>query len=373
MSFRNKFFTLVLSILFVLVSGSCQVFALTINVTGNSHEITDGESSGLGMSVKGGENFSITLTASDLSGASVQWNNTWSDYDKDTYEKMQLPNYKYTTDGTESKQLSTVNFSPSGNMLTIAGTLNSDVARLTLIIVATELDSNGNAITISYPVIPSTATWGFTIDNSDYFGNNNAPAPSPEQENGENNNNKVPDQNLNKNESKELEHAVITPVKLSDDVIERLAENISVDVNEFKLLTSRDFTTTIPPEPTDKMRQQVKDKGYEFAAKLNTINVQKDGWYVFQVTVSDDLLGTKVSDLKLYGAERGDFISANSSGTVRAAFGLMPLVNGITGGFEVSNLLGVKLDTLPKQFLATMFLSASKSLTVYIVKILIFR
>ena len=167
-----------------------------------------------------------------------------------------------------------------------------------------------------------------------------------------------------------LNQAIIFPVVLSDEVIARLAQNISVDPSEIILLTSADFTTSEPPEPTNAMRQRVQSDNGQFMAKLNTINVSRDGWYVFMVTVSDDLVGTKVSDLCLYGAEASDF-TASSAGSVSAAFDLLPMANGLTGTLEISNLFGVKLDTLPKQFLATMFLSASKSITVYIVKIII--
>ncbi|MBR0079100.1 MAG: hypothetical protein IJP69_01865 [Synergistaceae bacterium] len=166
----------------------------------------------------------------------------------------------------------------------------------------------------------------------------------------------------------ELNVAIIAPVELSDDIIQKLADNISVDRSEIKLLTSRDFTTANPPEPTQAMREQVKNDNYEFMAKLNTITVSEDGYYVFAVTVSDDLVGTKVSDLRLFYAESSDFTGSS----LKASFGLMGVLNGVTGGFEVSNFLGVKLDTVPKQFLATMFLSASKSITVYILKILLF-
>ncbi|MBQ3455171.1 MAG: hypothetical protein IJG36_01920, partial [Synergistaceae bacterium] len=82
-------------------------------------------------------------------------------------------------------------------------------------------------------------------------------------------------------------------------------------------------------------------------------------------TVSDDLVGLSVSNLKVLTADESDF-----AGALRASFGVMGLVNGVTGGFEISNLLGVKLDTVPKQFLATMMLTAGKSLTTYLVKII---
>ena len=164
----------------------------------------------------------------------------------------------------------------------------------------------------------------------------------------------------------ELHQAVISPVVLSSDVIARLANNISVDPSAINLLTSADFDPSDPPEPTESMRQEVANQNGQFMAKMNTVKVNKDGWYVFMVTVSDDLVGTPVGDFRLYSAEESEF-----SGAFRASFGLMPIVNGVTGGLEITNLFGVKLDTMPKQFLATIMLTAGKSLTTYIVKILI--
>ena len=115
------------------------------------------------------------------------------------------------------------------------------------------------------------------------------------------------------------------------------------------------------------MKDILTKRDSEFMAKLNTIRVDEDGWYAFVVTVSDDLVGTPVNELRLFSAEDSDFIPAE----IAASFGLMPLVNGVMGGLEINNFFGVKLDTLPKQFVALMVLSAGKSITAYIVKIIL--
>ena len=201
---------------------------------------------------------------------------------------------------------------------------------------------------------------GFNFDISIPGNGNTTPAPSPTP-------NPSPAPVTSQDTVSELEIAIIAPVVLSDEVIARIAQNISVDPSELILLTSADFDPSDPPKPTQAMIQEVSNQNGSFMAKLNTINVKKDGWYVFMVTVSDDLVGTPVSSLKLYGAEASDF----AAGSLSASFGLMPVINGITGMFEVNNFLGIQLDTVPKQFLTVMFLSAGKSLTVYIVKILL--
>ena len=165
----------------------------------------------------------------------------------------------------------------------------------------------------------------------------------------------------------ELEVTLVSPVVVSDEVRANLARQLSVDVREIKMLTSEDIDPSIPPEPTSEMRRIVRNDRGEFISKFNTIRVKEDGYYVFLVTVSDDLVGTPVKDLRAYAAEVSDF----SAGSFSASFSLLPLINGITGNLEITNLLGIELDTLPKQFLMTMFMSASTSVTVYLAKILL--
>ena len=168
-----------------------------------------------------------------------------------------------------------------------------------------------------------------------------------------------------------LHVAIVEPISeeyQTEDLLQKLADNVSTDRSNIQWLPADAIDTSEPPEPTQSMRDQVAKDSYQFAAKLNAIKVSEDGYYAFQVTVSDDLVGMNVSNLKLYYADEDEFSGSSAS---LAFFGLMPAINGITGSLEVSNMLGVKLDTLPKQFLATMFLSASKSMTVYIVKILL--
>ena len=165
-----------------------------------------------------------------------------------------------------------------------------------------------------------------------------------------------------------IETAIVSPItQVTDDLRERLANLVSIDRSEVNFITSAEINPSEAREPTQAMRQSLADQSGEFLAKLNTIKVNKDGWYALVVTVSDDLVGTSVSNLRLFYAEESEF----AEGSLSASFGLMPIVNGITGGLEITDLFGVKLDTLPKQFIAMMMLSAGKSLSVYIVKILL--
>lgn len=152
----------------------------------------------------------------------------------------------------------------------------------------------------------------------------------------------------------------------TEDLLQKLANNISIDRSEIHWLPADAIDTSEPPEPTQSMRDKAAQDSYQFMAKLNIIKVSEDGYYVFQVTVSDDLVGTKASALKLYYADENEF----SGASVNPAF-FGQVLNAVAGSLEISNFGGVKLDTAPKQFLATMFCYASVSMTTYVLKILL--
>ena len=313
-------------VIFVIIAG---IFSGTASaITGITSDISSNLNGTPVLYVNQGGAFSITFTAQNPIGT-VTWNLGGA----------------YSSDDVS---LSTA----TGNTTTLSGTLTQYSIQ--------GYSSNGYSFAIAaYDDGGTTfdnvqASYSFMVLDSSSYGNggNVTPVPGPVTS---------PDPPA------KLETAIISPVpSLTDDVISRLAQNISVDPSEIILLTSADFTTSDPPEPTQAMRQEVSKQNGQFLAKLNTITVSRDGWYVFMVTVSDDLVGTPVNDLRLFGAEGSDF-----SGSFTASFGLLSVFNGVTGMWEVSNLFGWEIDTLPKQFLVTMLLSAGTSLTTYFVKILL--
>ena len=333
-----------------VVFATSGAFALSISVSSSNPAMVSYGDFGPSVVLKSNESFTVTLSASDVQGT-VEWNMVNSS----DMTQNDLQNIQQRTPGQSQPQLnahlSTVQFTSSGNTATITGTMHQDSYYCVVTISAVDRDENGTMIDTRNGI----AMYNLYIFNSDHSYGTGTGTPQSNT-------------NTQTETPTELNVGIIAPVELSDDIIQKLANNISVDRGEIKLLTSRDFSSAEPPEPTQAMKDQVQKDNYEFVAKLNTITVSEDGYYVFAVTVSDDLVGTKVSDLRLFYAESSDFTGSS----LKASFGLMGVLNGVTGGFEVSNFLGVKLDTVPKQFLATMFLSASKSITVYILKILLF-
>lgn len=155
-----------------------------------------------------------------------------------------------------------------------------------------------------------------------------------------------------------LPSAVIEPVVLSDDVLENLAELMNIDKSEIKFITQENISS--PKDPTDSMKKYMHDDSHNAAYKLNTLTVNEDGYYVFLVNIPEEFIGKKVSSIKIYALKDSDF---------RAAF--YSLVNGILNYGEITNLLGVKIDTLEGKVLTIGFLQAGTSFSMYLAKLIL--
>lgn len=156
-------------------------------------------------------------------------------------------------------------------------------------------DSSG-MLTVSR-TLGSHSIWTVSGNPADSSSGNNV-TPSPQ----------------NQSQNTPLPSAVIEPAgELSQDVMNRLASLVSIDASELHLITQENISS--PKEPTQSMKQYIHDDGYEAAYKLNTLTVSNDGYYVFAVNIPDELVGMKVSDVKLYALKNSDFASSkvNSS------------------------------------------------------------
>ena len=157
----------------------------------------------------------------------------------------------------------------------------------------------------------------------------------------------------------ELPSGVIEPpVITSSDVLDNIAALVSTDASHLHLITQENISS--PSEPTQTMREYIKNDGYEAAYKFNTLTVSEDGYYVFLVNIPDELVGKSVNDIRLYALKNADFASSFYS-----------LINGILNYGEITNLFGVKIDTLEKQVLAVGFLQAGTPFSVYLAKIIV--
>ena len=156
----------------------------------------------------------------------------------------------------------------------------------------------------------------------------------------------------------------IQPVKVSDDVLAKVAAAVSVDVSQINVLTAENITE--PQEPTQSMRDYSNSDNTSFTGKLNTLTVDAEGWYVFKVSLSEELW-EKVKDQSTSGYK---FYALNDSDAEVSA-AVLPL-NGIAATWEIFTLNGEKLKQFGlKEFLMVGFLNAGKPLSVYIAKILL--
>ena len=344
---KKRFFMLVLSasILATLIaSNAWAITSITSTLVPTTYSV-EGYNIPI-LRINKGDTFSFNLTAVNPVGE-ITWNILYT-------ENPSSQNNINTTPVTDD---SITISATKGNTVTVNGTLSNDTG-YSVSVIATDASAGIENIMTQY------VFWVQNIDDNQSNSTEMGLVTDPTNPNSENNAITSPDKlHVSMVESVPEEYR-------TEDLLQKLADNVSTDRSNIRWLPADAIGTSEPPEPTQSMKDKVAKDRYQFAAKLNTIKVSEDGYYVFQVTVSDDLVGMKVSDLKLYYAEDSDF-TTSSVNRVKLAFGPMPIINGVTGGFEISNFFGVKLDTLPKQFLATMFLSASKSITVYIVKILI--
>jgi len=161
----------------------------------------------------------------------------------------------------------------------------------------------------------------------------------------------------------ELPVGVIEPARPSEDVLQNIADLVSADIesidkSQINYITWENISS--PQEPTPAMRQQITDDGYEPAYKLNTLTVSDDGYYVFLVNIPEEFVGKSISDIRIYALKNTD-ITASIPG----------VVTGLLNFTEITNLAGIKIDTLEGQVLAVAVLQAGTPFSVYLTKILL--
>ena len=170
-------------------------------------------------------------------------------------------------------------------------------------------------------------------------------------------------QNTTQTQNASLPSSVIEPVTLSDDLLDKIASVVSTDKSQIHYLTQDNISA--PQEPTQAMKDYAQSDSAELIGKLNTITVDSEGWYVFKITLTDELYsllqGKNVSDFKFYGLNDSDATQPNAS-----------FIMGLLNTWEVLTLSGEKMETFgAKEFLMVGFLNAGKPFSVYLAKIII--
>ena len=312
------------------------------------------------LKVDEGGNFQISF-AVEGSQTNLVWEIVYADISKEEYEARTPeadPEQDYYSNvwditAADHDKLSSVTYTSStGTTNTVSGTLSSNSVMCKIWVKAySEYHHEGTEPGKLYEY----SGMEILVNNSQYFndvftypetgsGSSVTPSPSP-----------VPAAPV------VLPSSTIEPVILSDDVLENLASIMSsrdVSSKDIHFITQDNLSS--PAEPSDAMKNYMRNDGYNAAYKFNTVTVSDDGCYVFLVNIPDEFIGVKVSEVKLY---------AINDSEISASF--YSLINGVLNYGEITNLLGVKIDTLEKQVLAVGILQAGTPFSVYLAKILL--
>ncbi len=165
--------------------------------------------------------------------------------------------------------------------------------------------------------------------------------------------------------SSEIPEGIIQPAtNLSTSTLQNIVNNVDGinAVNEINYISSVNIGQT--SDPTDEMTQAVQSDSHEIIGALNALSVDKTGWYVMKISLSDELFaevqGMKTSDLKMYAIP-----AANSQ--VNAS-----VINGIMNTWELLSLTGEKIDTIGvRELLMVGVLEAGQSFSMFLAKLLI--
>ena len=162
--------------------------------------------------------------------------------------------------------------------------------------------------------------------------------------------------------------------RLDPEVAKSIADSMSISVEGLKYLSRGSLYS--PLEPTNAIKNYVKNDNHEIIAKLPTISVDRSGWYVFSVTLSDDIWkevqSKDLDDFKFY-ALRDDGVNIED-------LNLKPLddsarvsiINGLVNAYEIFTLKGDKLKKFDtKTFLIAGLLRAGTPFSFYLGKLLI--
>ena len=162
----------------------------------------------------------------------------------------------------------------------------------------------------------------------------------------------------------ELPVVVIEPVShLSPDVLQNIANAISIDAGELKLLTAESLSD--PQESTKSMRDEAAKDRYELAYKMDTVTVSEDGYYVFAVNLPDEFLSKDIDSFKFYAFDRSIFSGSSFKSSI------LGLVNGV-GTLSEFNMMGLNIDSPVKKMLVVGFFQAGQPLCMYIARLILF-
>ncbi|MBQ3654508.1 MAG: hypothetical protein II954_08840, partial [Synergistaceae bacterium] len=163
----------------------------------------------------------------------------------------------------------------------------------------------------------------------------------------------------------QLSRGTIQPIEPDETLLEKIAETMNVSADQINFITEDEISD--PEEPTQEMLEEVSNQNYSIIGKLNKLTVNKTGYYVFKVTLSDDLYeqikNVRVEDLRVYS-----LYDENESSDIRVG---ASFIGGLVNTWELLTLGGEKMEFGLKEFLMVGLLDAGKGVCMYLGKILL--
>ena len=173
------------------------------------------------------------------------------------------------------------------------------------------------------------------------------------------------------NENSKIEPVTENNIEVSlETLIKNVAEVMNVSEDAIKFITEKNISE--PQEPTQAILTTLSAKNETIISKLNTLTVSEDGYYVFKVTLSDNLYeqikGVSVKDLRAHAFyDDGEDNPASETSQVRSSF-----ITGLLNTWELLTLSGEKLEFGAREFLMVGLLNAGTPFSVYLTKIILF-
>ncbi len=154
----------------------------------------------------------------------------------------------------------------------------------------------------------------------------------------------------------------IQPADLTADSLDQIAQILSLDG---ELHTIDTANVSSPEEPTQAMRDYAANDNTNLIGKLGVLTVPSEGWYIFKVTLGDELWelvqSQDVSGYKFYGLND----SEASDAQVKSAF----ILNGLLNTWELLTMSGRKMDKFGvREFFMVGFFNSSQPLSLFIAK-----
>lgn len=158
-----------------------------------------------------------------------------------------------------------------------------------------------------------------------------------------------------------LDELAITTVEITDTIRSNLAKSLSADVAS-RVRSISEENIHAPVEPSQSTIDAIREEdNFELAYKLNSIQVDEEGYYAFSINIPSELLNTNASDVKVYVINQ----NAVAGSSVKSS-----IITGVLNVIEL-DAFGLKLDSLGEKILAVGLLNAGTPLSVYLGKLIL--